>query len=165
MRQRYLWVFLVCCQLLATILNELFKETFKGQCYKTAALCQSLCSSKAGPVRFCIPIEPQRKTITGFHNCEIFLRISVPFHYHSCSLYSNGFFPWSKYICVYSMCCLSWFFQYKPITWVQEKGKLEMIIWCLPKGRPSWFTIWHSLLLRAEFLYCTDNGGGGHSLQ
>lgn len=91
MRQRYLWVFPVCYQLLARISDKLFKETFKGQCYKTTTLCQSLCSSKAGPVSFCIQIEPQRKIITGFPQLKFFLWLSVPFHYRLCYMHSNGF--------------------------------------------------------------------------
>lgn len=162
MRQRYLWIFPVCCQLLARLSNELFKETLKWQCYKITALCQSLCSSKAGPVSFCVQVEPQRKMITGFPQLWFFFSgyLFPPIITHVPCTVMDSSLELSTYVFIQCV-----FFQYKPITWVQERGKPEMVIWCVPKRRPSWFTIWHSLLLRVDFLCCTNSEGGGHSLQ
>lgn len=164
MRPRYLWLFPDCCQFFLRLSDALFKETFKGQCCKTTVFCQSLCSSKAGPVCF-IQIEAQRKIIAGFPQPWIFssgyLFPSIIIHVKCAAMDSCS---WSRYKHVYLMCYLTWLFQDRPIPWVWEEGKTEMFIWCLPESR-LWFTISHSLLPRAEFIRCTDSGAGGHILQ
>lgn len=115
--------FPVCCQLLARILVDLLKQTFKRALQDHSSLPRLMqIQSRADLLLH--PHWTTKKNDYRFPTTVNFsLWISVPFRIAHVKCTAMDSCSLSKYICVYSMCRLPWLSQYKPITWVQEKGE------------------------------------------